>query len=79
MVTAESTKCELLYTEDLNDGQIIRGVKGENPFLSYLEPTSPRSLGPILGIVKLLRELEAIKSGRQRKITEAIRKLKREA
>lgn len=32
VVAAESAKCETLYTEDLNDGQIIRGVKIENPF-----------------------------------------------
>lgn len=30
---AENAKCELLYTEDLNHGQIIRGVKIINPFL----------------------------------------------
>ncbi len=32
VVAAESAQCELLYTEDLNSGQIIRGVKIENPF-----------------------------------------------
>ena len=32
VVAAESAKCEKLYTEDLNAGQIIRGVKIENPF-----------------------------------------------
>jgi predicted nucleic acid-binding protein len=32
VVAAESAKCEKLYTEDLNAGQIIRGVKVENPF-----------------------------------------------
>jgi predicted nucleic acid-binding protein len=32
VVAAESAKCETLYTEDLNAGQIIRGVKIENPF-----------------------------------------------
>jgi len=32
VVAAESAKCETLYTEDLNTGQIIRGVKIENPF-----------------------------------------------
>jgi len=31
---AENTKCEYLYSEDLNHGQIIRGVKIVNPFLS---------------------------------------------
>ncbi len=30
---AENAKCELLYTEDLNHGQIIRGIKIVNPFL----------------------------------------------
>ena len=31
VVAAESAHCELLWTEDLNDGQIIRGVRIENP------------------------------------------------
>ena len=31
VVTAESARCERLWTEDLNDGQIIRGVRIENP------------------------------------------------
>ena len=31
IVAAESAKCELLYTEDLNHGKIVRGVKVENP------------------------------------------------
>jgi predicted nucleic acid-binding protein len=30
-VAAESAHCETLWTEDLNDGQIIRGVRIENP------------------------------------------------
>ncbi|MGD2090465.1 MAG: hypothetical protein PVH61_30110 [Candidatus Aminicenantes bacterium] len=29
---AESAKCSQLWTEDLNTGQIIRGVKVVNPF-----------------------------------------------
>lgn len=32
VVAAASAKCETLYTEVLNAGQIIRGVKIENPF-----------------------------------------------
>jgi len=32
VVAAESAKCELLYSEDLDSGQIIQGVKIENPF-----------------------------------------------
>ncbi len=32
VVAAESAKCELLYSEDLNPGQIIRNVKMVNPF-----------------------------------------------
>jgi predicted nucleic acid-binding protein len=32
VVAAESARCELLYSEDLNSGQIIRGVMIENPF-----------------------------------------------
>ncbi len=35
VVAAGSAKCEILYTEDLNAGQIIRGVKIENPFHAY--------------------------------------------
>jgi len=31
VVAAESAKCELLYTEDLNHGQVIRNVKIVNP------------------------------------------------
>ena len=33
IVAAESAHCEVLWTEDLNDGQIIRGVRIENPLL----------------------------------------------
>lgn len=32
VAAAECAKCEYLYTEDLNSGQIIRGVKVENPY-----------------------------------------------
>ena len=32
VVAAESARCGRLLTEDLNDGQIIRGVRVENPF-----------------------------------------------
>jgi len=31
VTAAESAKCKRLWTEDLNDGQIIRGVRIENP------------------------------------------------
>jgi predicted nucleic acid-binding protein len=31
VVSAESARCEILWTEDLNHGQIIRGVRVENP------------------------------------------------
>lgn len=31
VVAAESARCERLWSEDLNDGQIIRGVRIENP------------------------------------------------
>ena len=34
VVAAESAKCETLYTEDLNDGQIIRNVRIANPMRS---------------------------------------------
>ncbi len=32
IVSAEKAHCQFLWTEDLNHGQIIRGVKIENPF-----------------------------------------------
>lgn len=31
VVTAESARCDSLWTEDLNPGQLIRGVKIHNP------------------------------------------------
>ena len=31
IVAAESAKCQFLYTEDMNEGQIIRNVKIMNP------------------------------------------------
>lgn len=31
LVAAESAKCEVLYSEDFNDGQIMRNVKARNP------------------------------------------------
>jgi predicted nucleic acid-binding protein len=31
VAAAESARCDLLWTEDLNSGQVIRGVKVENP------------------------------------------------
>lgn len=31
VVAAERARCEKIWTEDLNDGQIIRGVRIENP------------------------------------------------
>ncbi|MFW6137669.1 MAG: PIN domain-containing protein [Spirochaetota bacterium] len=34
VVAAEKAKCESLYTEDFNHGQIIRGVRVENPYMS---------------------------------------------
>jgi predicted nucleic acid-binding protein len=33
VVTAESAHCEILWTEDLNHGQVIRGVRIENPLI----------------------------------------------
>ena len=32
LVSAESGECDRLWTEDLNHGQVIRGVRIENPF-----------------------------------------------
>jgi predicted nucleic acid-binding protein len=34
VVSAESAKCQCLITEDLNEGQIIRNVKIQNPMKS---------------------------------------------
>ena len=34
VVAAESARCDVLWSEDLNHGQIIRGVRVENPMLS---------------------------------------------
>ena len=31
---AEKALCEKIWTDDLNDGQIIKGVKVENPFVN---------------------------------------------
>jgi len=31
VTAAEGAKCEKLWSEDLNDGQLIRGVRIENP------------------------------------------------
>jgi predicted nucleic acid-binding protein len=33
VVCAESAHCDALWTEDLNSGQVIRGVKVENPLV----------------------------------------------
>jgi hypothetical protein len=45
IVAAESAHCEILCTEDLNHGQIIRGVRIENPLrkeaLKLLESIVP--------------------------------------
>ena len=37
--SAEHAHCEFIYTEDLNDGQVIRGIKIINPlnFIQFLE------------------------------------------
>jgi predicted nucleic acid-binding protein len=34
VAAAESAHCDFLWTEDLNNGQVIRGVKVENPLLA---------------------------------------------
>jgi predicted nucleic acid-binding protein len=34
VAAAESARCEKIWTEDLNDGQILRGVRIENPLRS---------------------------------------------
>jgi predicted nucleic acid-binding protein len=35
LVAAESAKCEVLYSEDRNDGQIMRNVRAVNPLLEW--------------------------------------------
>jgi predicted nucleic acid-binding protein len=37
VVAAESAKCELLYSEDMKHGQILRGVKIANPMRKNME------------------------------------------
>jgi predicted nucleic acid-binding protein len=32
ILNAEKAQCERLWTEDLDPGQVVRGVKMENPF-----------------------------------------------
>ena len=32
-VAAAESGCDVLWTEDLNDGQVLRGVRIRNPFL----------------------------------------------
>jgi predicted nucleic acid-binding protein len=32
IVSAEKAQCERLWMEDLNHGQVVRGVRIENPF-----------------------------------------------
>ena len=34
VVAAESAACNMLYSEDFNEGQVIRGIKIVNPYLS---------------------------------------------
>lgn len=38
VVSAEKANCQTLWTEDLNHGQTIRGVKIENPYLETNKP-----------------------------------------
>jgi predicted nucleic acid-binding protein len=35
VVAAEAARCKYLYTEDLNDGQVIRNVRVQNPIREY--------------------------------------------
>ncbi len=34
IVAAESSKCDVVLTEDMNNGQIIRGVRIKNPYIN---------------------------------------------
>jgi predicted nucleic acid-binding protein len=36
VLAAAESGCEVLWTEDLNDGQVLRGVRVQNPFTSDL-------------------------------------------
>lgn len=45
IVSAEKAKCEVLWTEDLNRGQVIRGVKVVNPFLEGEEKVHEALVG----------------------------------
>jgi len=38
---AAESGCETLWSEDLNDGQTIRGVRVRNPFAATASPTHP--------------------------------------
>ena len=38
VVAAESAKCEKIWTEDLNSGQIINGVRIEHPLSAHFIP-----------------------------------------
>jgi len=35
VLAAAESDCEVLWTEDLNDGQLLRGVRIRNPFLDH--------------------------------------------
>lgn len=51
VVSAEKARCEVLWTEDMNSGQIIRGVRVENPFepLQHKEERVVRERGERYG------------------------------
>ena len=36
IISAEESKCTVILTEDLNNGQTIKGVRIINPFLEYV-------------------------------------------
>ena len=62
IASARRANCEVLWTEDLNHGQIIQGVRIENPFLK------PSSSGP-----SMVRESSAKRRSRRGKREELYR------
>ena len=63
VTAARKANCETLWTEDLNHGQIIQGVRIENPFLK------PSSSGP-----SMVRESSAKRRSRRGKRDDLYRK-----
>lgn len=39
VAAAETARCDLLLTEDLNHGQVLRGVRVQSPFRAFRKPS----------------------------------------